>query len=91
MKTNVLLILSIFMWQTLSAQEDKISNYIVKVMKDRNIPGVSVAVIQDHEITFIKSFGVANLETNASVTNESVFQLASLTKPFTALCIIKLV
>ena len=42
-------------------------------------------------ITFMKSFGIANLETNASITNESVFQLASLTKPFTALCIIKLV
>ena len=90
-KTNVLLMLSVFMWQTLSAQDNEISNYIVKVMKDRNIPGVSVAVIQDQKITFMKSFGIANLETNTSVTNESVFQLASLTKPFTALCIIKLV
>ena len=89
-KTNVLLMLSIFIWQTLSAQDEEISNYVGKVMKDRNIPGVSVAVIQDQKITFMKSFGIANLETNTSVTNESVFQLASLTKPFTALCIMKL-
>lgn len=83
--------LSIFTWQTLSAQDDVISNYIGKVMKDRNIPGVSVAVIQDQKIIFMKSFGIANLETNTSVSNESVFQLASLTKPFTALCITQLV
>jgi len=89
-KTSILLILSILIWETVSAQDKEISNYIEKIMNDRNIPGVSVAVIQDQKITFMKSFGIANLETNTSVTNESVFQLASLTKPFTALCIMKL-
>lgn len=75
----------------MSAQDKEIVNYIEKVMNDRNIPGVSIAVIQNQKTTFIKSFGTANLETNTKVTNESVFQLASLTKPFTALCIMKLV
>jgi len=90
-KLRILLILSILMCETVSAQDKEISNYIEKVMNDRNIPGVSIAVVQDQKITFMKSFGIANLETNSLVTNESVFQLASLTKPFTALCIMKLV
>ena len=90
-KTSILLILSILFWGTISAQDKEISSYIEKIMNDRNIPGVSIAVIQDQKITFMKSFGIANLETNTSATNESVFQLASLTKPFTALSIMKLV
>lgn len=70
---------------------EKVNIYLDSVMNARNIPGVSVAIIQDSKVTFIQSLGMANIETNTSVTNESVFQLASLTKPFTALCIMKLV
>lgn len=90
-KLWILLILSFLFVGSISAQEKEISNYIKTVMNNRNIPGISVAVIQGQEVTFMQSFGIANLETNTSVTNESVFQLASLTKPFTALCIMKLV
>lgn len=90
-KLRIILILSILLSETVSAQDKEISNYIEKVMNERNIPGVSIAVVQDQKITFMKSFGMANLETNSPVTNESVFQLASLTKPFTALCVMKLV
>lgn len=91
MKTFLLLIFSIIISGTISGQDKEISNYVEKIMNDRNIPGVSIAVIQNQKIVFMKSFGIANLETNTSVTNESVFQLASLTKPFTSLCIMKLV
>lgn len=75
----------------LTAQNNEIITYVEKTMKDRNIPGVSIAVIKNQKISFIKSFGFANLETKSGVTNQSVFQLASLTKPFTALCIMQLV
>jgi CubicO group peptidase (beta-lactamase class C family) len=90
-KLWILVILSALFVKSNYAQEIEISNYINKTMSERNIPGVSVAVIQDDEVTFMQSFGIANLETNTPVKNESVFQLASLTKPFTALCIMKLV
>lgn len=70
---------------------EKVNIYLDSIMNARNIPGVSVAIIQDSKVAYIKSLGIANMETNTSVTNESVYQLASLTKPFTALCIMKLV
>ena len=52
---------------------------------------MSVAVVQKDSTLFLKSFGHANIETNTPVTESSVFELASLTKPFTALAILKLV
>lgn len=70
---------------------EKITSYLDSVMKARHIPGVSVAIIHNSKLNYIQSLGSANLETNTPVTNESVFQLASLTKPFTAVCIMQLV
>jgi len=73
------------------AQETEIDNYIENAMKMRHIPGFAVAIIQNQQVIYKKQFGYANLETNSPVTDSSVFQLASLTKPFTALAIMKLV
>lgn len=90
-KICILFTLALLLKGTISAQNKEITNYVEKTIKERNIPGASVAVIKDSKVIFIQSFGFANIETNTTVNNESVFQLASLTKPFTALCIIKLV
>lgn len=70
---------------------EKVTSYLDSVMKARHIPGISVAIIQNSKTRYIQSLGSANLETNTLVTNESVFQLASLTKPFTAVCMMQLV
>ena len=90
MKIITLLFISVLCIQSSYSQENEINNYIKKVMNDRHIPGVSAAVIKDSKVIYMKSFGLSNIETNTNLTNESVFQLASLTKPFTALCIMKL-
>jgi CubicO group peptidase (beta-lactamase class C family) len=51
------------------------------------VPGASVAVIQDGEVIFKKGYGLANLEEKIPVTTSTNFRLASVTKQFTAMCI----
>jgi len=48
-------------------------------------------VIQNGKPIFKKAYGVANLEEKTPITLSTNFRLASVTKPFTAMCIMKLV
>lgn len=51
----------------------------------------NVLVVQKGQILYQNSFGFAHLKEKDSLNNESRFQLASLSKPFTAVAILKLV
>lgn len=48
------------------------------------VPGMSVVVMQDGEIVYSGGFGVRDLETGAPVDGDTIFQLASVSKAFTA-------
>ena len=54
-------------------------------------PGAAVAVIDRGRVAFLRTYGLADLETGARVTESTNFRLASLTKPFTALAVLLLI
>lgn len=54
-------------------------------------PGGTILVSKGSEIIFSKSFGKANLERGTNMQLENSFVIASLTKPFTAIAIMKLI
>jgi CubicO group peptidase (beta-lactamase class C family) len=62
-----------------------------RLMKLADVPGASVALIRDGKIVWSKAFGVADAETNEPVTNDSVFEAASLSKVVFAYGVLKLV
>lgn len=64
---------------------------IPKLMKSADIPGLSAALIRDGKLVWSKGFGVRNAETNAPVTNDTVFEAASLSKVVFAYAVLKLV
>jgi CubicO group peptidase (beta-lactamase class C family) len=72
-------------------QTDKIDSYITQQMQARRIPGLALAVVKDGKMVLKKAYGLANLETETAVKTNSVFELASVTKPFTATAIMMLV
>ena len=53
-------------------------------------PGAVLGVIIDGELAFIKAAGVREKTNNAPVTPDTVFRIASMTKSFTAMAILKL-
>jgi D-alanyl-D-alanine carboxypeptidase len=57
----------------------------------RHIPGVSVAVVRKGKIVLAKGYGLANVELAVPATESSVYQMASVTKQFTATAIMMLV
>lgn len=70
---------------------DPLDDYIDDQMAKRQIPGVAVAVLKDGKMLDQRVYGLANVETETPVTTTSVFELASLTKQFTAAAVMKLV
>jgi CubicO group peptidase (beta-lactamase class C family) len=68
-----------------------IDSLVTREMQARRIPGVAIAVVDNGKITFKRAYGIANLEQETPVTLNSVFELASVTKQFTAAAIMMLV
>jgi CubicO group peptidase (beta-lactamase class C family) len=61
------------------------------LIKDARIPGLQLALVRDGKVVWHASFGVKNGATGEPVTDETVFEAASLTKPFFAYYAMKLV
>lgn len=76
---------------TVTAHADKVDDDIKRQMQLRHTPGLSLAVIQDGKLVKAKGYGFANLELDVPATPQTVYQLASLTKQFTATAIMLLV
>ena len=62
-----------------------------ELMQKYRVPGISIAVIKDFEIHWAKGYGVADVETNLPVEPGTLFQAASISKPVTAMAVLKAV
>ncbi|MDE2877530.1 serine hydrolase domain-containing protein [Candidatus Palauibacter soopunensis] len=60
-------------------------------MAELGVPGVSVAVLVDGEIAWARGYGLADVESGRSVTPNTLFQAASISKPVAALAALRLV
>ena len=50
-------------------------------MEEAVVPGVPIALVRNGTTAWNGAFGLANAQTGARVTEASVFEAASLTKP----------
>src|SRR6266566_724010 len=53
-------------------------------------PGCAVGVFRHGQTVYARGFGVANLESNAAITPDTPFDIASISKQFTATAIVLL-
>jgi len=58
-------------------------------MKHYKVPGLSIAVINNHQIEWARSYGVTDIETREPVTTETLFQAGSISKPVAAMVALK--
>ena len=64
---------------------------IEHLQKKYNIPGLSVAILQNQQILLADGFGYANIENKIPAAADTPYNIASLTKPFAAAVLMKLV
>jgi CubicO group peptidase (beta-lactamase class C family) len=66
-----------------------LSNEITKIVRDTRAVGVSVALIDNYEVVWSRGFGTVEIGKSDSVTTETLFQIASITKSVTATLVMK--
>lgn len=57
---------------------------------EQHIPGMAFGVVIDGELAFMDGIGVRNVTDNAPVTRDTVFRIASMSKSFVAMAILRL-
>jgi putative pyoverdin transport system ATP-binding/permease protein len=72
------------------ANEQAIDCYIQEEISAKNIPGIAVAVVEGQETVYLKGFGLASISKQTPVSTQTVFDLASCSKSFTALGVLTL-
>jgi CubicO group peptidase (beta-lactamase class C family) len=95
----MVLVIALIFAQNIYAQEifdekskdKRIDEYVKSIMDEFQIPGLALAVVKDNKIFKVKAYGVKNLDTKVPLTAESIFHMASVSKPFSATAIMQLV
>lgn len=77
--------------QSLPGSIPQVDHSVVAYMKKHNVPGLSIAIAKDDKLIYVKAYGFANVMTQEKVTDSSLFRLASVSKPVTAIAIMKLI
>ena len=57
---------------------------------DQHIPGLVYGIVADGQLVYVRGLGVQDLESKRPVTPDTLFRIASMTKAFTALTLLKL-
>jgi len=71
-----------------AAQLQRLAEYEVS---EKNLPGLTIALVDDHQIVWAQGFGFADPEKNTAATAETVYRVGSVSKLFTDIAIMQLV
>jgi CubicO group peptidase (beta-lactamase class C family) len=69
----------------------RIRSTVQSLVAEHHLPGIAVGVVQGDELVFAEGFGHADIEANAPMTPDHRQRIGSITKTFTALCVMALV
>lgn len=74
-----------------SKAEDKLNAFIEQAMKRDSIPGLAAAIFVDKKPVWMKGYGYADKETKIPFSTHTVMNIASISKTFTGVCVMKAV
>ena len=69
---------------------DLLSSWLESQMAYKGLPGVSFAIVHDQDVVWARGFGWADVERKVPAAADTLYRVASITKPFTATAILQL-
>ena len=63
---------------------NEVERFLVKKFEEKQVPGFSASVVSSRDIVWSKGFGYSNLEEGVPATIETVYRVASVSKPVIA-------
>jgi len=71
-----------------AAELQKVEDQITAKQKEYGIPGISLVIVKDDQIIYLKGLGYKDFENKVTVTPDTQFAIGSATKAFTALTVL---
>jgi CubicO group peptidase (beta-lactamase class C family) len=68
-----------------------IDAFVAKTMAEEHMAAASIAIVKDGKVVLAKGYGLADREKGIQATAQTVYQIGSLTKSFTAAAVLMLV
>lgn len=88
-----LLFYLIFSASQLSLSQERnevLDNYLSEYLTIKNVPSISAGILKNGKIIWQETTGFSDLENNVAATKNSVYRIASISKPITAVAILQL-
>lgn len=70
---------------------EMLDSLIQRELNDKELPGITIAIVDDQQIVWQKGFGFSNPTTKTPITAETVFRVGSVSKLFTDIAVMRLV
>ena len=67
----------------------EIDQAVQRHLQTTQTPGCSIAIVRDGKVVYAKGYGLSNVEADAPATDETIYRIGSLTKPFTAALVMR--
>jgi CubicO group peptidase (beta-lactamase class C family) len=77
--------------EALDGHFPEFENFILETLKKTGIPGLSVAIVHKDQVVYLKGFGIRQAGKPERVDADTMFQLASLSKPVASTVVAALV
>ncbi|RKO68332.1 class A beta-lactamase-related serine hydrolase [Sphingobacterium puteale] len=90
MKYLIIIFLTVVLHHSLIAQEASLKSFIQSYATKNSFDG-TILIQQDTAIIYHESFGIADRRFNLPINKETIYNIASITKAFTAVLILQLV
>ena len=75
---------------TVESNFSEFDSAVEAVRSKYNAPGLQIAITKDEKLVYTNNYGFSNLDNTEPVTNNSLFRVASISKPITAITILKM-
>jgi CubicO group peptidase (beta-lactamase class C family) len=75
------------------AQENRnkiFDEYLNQYLQFKNVPSISAGLFEKGEIKWLKAVGKSDIENNVTVSTSSLYRIASISKPITAVAVLQL-
>ena len=63
---------------------ENFDEFVLETLNNWQVPGIAIGVIKDQSVILRKGYGYSDLARGKTITSQTCFQLASITKSFTA-------
>ncbi len=76
-------------WQTDAPLDQRVAAIVQSEILAKGVPGVSVAVMRDGKMLLERAWGLSDVDKKTPAATSTTSQIASVTKPFTAVLVLK--